>query len=395
MYCTLKTETLREALEAVRLTVPLRTSLPVLSQVLLKAEGGSLRLTGTDLDNRLELSIEAGVHEPGSACAPLRQLQRVLLSVGDAETVELWNGKTVLALEAGGLATRLEALPPDEFPSEREEDDAPLRAFTLPTSEIARIQAAAKFVSSEETRPILNGVCLRWGKGGMTACGTNGHHLLETAVADPAAESDTWPRDGEAIIQPRALSFVDPDGDPVQVEIWKGFIRLQQGRAAMVSRLIKGPYPNWRQVIPQRGKASTVVEIDRLQLLGAAQRASAVLGPDHQTGRGTFRFDPLDSSGPAALVLSVNDPCRGWSREELVADVAGDGIEIGLNVQKLARCLEAFTDESVRLHLTAPERAVLFEADADVGIRSILMPLRVFERDEDPPSAPKPTAVHV
>jgi DNA polymerase-3 subunit beta len=368
MKFTITREKLQEGLAAVAGSVPTRTTLPVLSNLLLETDGDGVRLSGTDLDTAVSVRVAADVEEPGAITAPARKLQEIARELPVAPVGIATQGDGI-AISGGRSKFRLNGLPKDEFPAF---PAVPFEeSWRLTGKELSELISHVSFaVSTEETRPILNGVLWELREGEMRMVATNGHRLAKMTI----------PRDGsggvgDLIVHPRALGQVEklfkPE-DQVEVARSENHLAFRGPDVQIFTRLIEGPYPNYDQVIPKDNDKSLIVEKAGLN---SAIRRMAIVASDQ-----THRIR-LALGGPT-LRFSVQTPDLGEANEELEVEYDGAPLEIGFNANYLLELLRYMPTDEVKLSFRAPERAATMEPVGNEDTPDFLclvMPLRLLD----------------
>lgn len=373
MRFTITRDALKGLLAAVTPAVPSRSTLPVLSHVLLEAEGDTLRATGTDLDLAVRTQAPARDVTDGAICAPLAKLRDLAnqFPAGDV-SVELAGSELVLRFKGGRF--KLNAIPADDFPGTKWPSFAD--AWTVPTAELlGGVDLVAFAASTEETRPILNGVLWHLRDGEMWWVATNGHRLARASMPAPQGAEAVF-GGKEAILHPRALTLARSlfAGAPtMEVSRTETHLALRAGESVLVARTIEGPYPNYDQILPRENNKELVVDVAALrQAVGRV----AVLAND-QTHRIAAGMAP-----GAGLTLSVETPDHGSAEEVVGGDYTGDELRIGFNANYLAEILKKVETKRVRWTFSAPERVAEFlPVDQDGSVRTgfLVMPLRLLD----------------
>jgi len=368
MRFTITRENLLQGLGAVAGSIPTRTTLPVLSNILIEAEEGAVRMSGTDLDTSVSVRVPAEVAEPGAITAPAKKLQEIARELPGATEVST-QGDSIF-INSGRSRFKLNGLPRDEFPAFPRVDFT--ESWRVTGAELQRLITHVSFAAStEETRPILNGVLWQLRDGEMRMVATNGHRLakmtlpVEAAARVPAAD---------LIVHPRALQQVQRlfAGD-AQVEVARSenHIGFRSDTVQVYTRLIEGPYPNYEQVIPKDNDKNMVADKGALQ---GAVRRMAIVASD-QTHR--IRM----SLGGAMLRFSVESPDLGAANEELPVEYDGEPLEIGFNAQYLLELLRYMPTDEVRMSFKAPERAATMQPlgnEDTPDYLCLVMPLRLL-----------------
>ena len=368
MRFTITRENLQQGLGAVAGSIPTRTTLPVLANILLEAEDGSVRLSGTDLDTAVSVRIPAEVAEPGAITAPAKKLQEIARELPGS--VEVSTQGDTITIASGRSRFKLNGLPRDEFPA------FPKVSFdetwSLTGKDLAQLIAHVSFAAStEETRPILNGVLWQLAEGEMRMVATNGHRLAKMTLP---IEGDARVPAGDLIVHPKALVQVQklfgPD-QTVEVARSENHLGFRTDSVQVFTRLIEGPYPNYEQVIPKDNDKTMVAEKGALN---SAVRRMAIVASD-QTHR--IRM----SLGGPMLKFSVQTPDLGEATEELPVEYDGDPLEIGFNAQYLLELLRYMPTDEVRMTFKAPERAATIEPVGNEDTPDyvcLVMPLRLL-----------------
>jgi DNA polymerase-3 subunit beta len=368
MKFTVTKERLQEGLVAVAAAIPAKTTLPVLSNVLVEATKQGLRLSGTDLDIAVSTAVAADVDAEGAVTLPAKKLSDIVRELPSAPIRVTTAGEQRVSLECGRSKFKLLGLPREEFPS-----FPPVKfdkAWKAPAELVHKLVAHVAFAAStEESRPILNGVLWELRPDRMRMVATNGHRLAKMDV--PATGGST----ADLIVPPKALEQVRKLFAPdAQVEIAKSenHIGFRAGGTLVYSRLIEGPYPNYEQVIPRENDKSAAV--DKAALTAALRRMSVVASDQ------THRIRMALSGGAAKF--SVQTPDLGEAQDELALTYEGEPLEIGFNAQYLLEIMKYMPTDEVRLTFKAPERAATVEPvgwDDPASYLCLVMPLRLVD----------------
>src|SRR4051812_9215322 len=368
MRFTITRENLQQGLAAVAGSIPTRTTLPVLSNILIEAEEGAVRMSGTDLDTAVSVRVPADVAEPGAITAPAKKLQEIARELPGA--TEMSTQGDSIFINSGRSRFKLNGLPRDEFPAFPRVDFT--ESWRVTGAELQRLITHVSFAAStEETRPILNGVLWQLRDGEMRMVATNGHRLAKmTLPVEAAAQVPAV----DLIVHPKALQQVQRlfAGDAaVEVSRSENHIGFRSDTVQVFTRLIEGPYPNYEQVIPKDNDKNMVADKGALQ---SAVRRMAIVASD-QTHR--IRM----SLGGAMLKFSVESPDLGAANEELPVEYDGDPLEIGFNAQYLLELLRYMPTDEVKMTFKAPERAATMQPlgnEDTPDYLCLVMPLRLL-----------------
>jgi DNA polymerase-3 subunit beta len=367
MKVTITRENFQKGLSAVAATIPTRTTLPVLSNILVETEEGGLRVRGTDLDISVSIHAAGEVEREGSVTLPARKVADIAKELPDAPVEVESTGGTV-GLRCGRARFKLQALPSDEYPAFPEVSFE--EGWKLRSGELQQLSAHTSFaVSTEESRPILNGVLWQVRGSEMTMVATNGHRLAKMSVSlesEPTGESDL-------IVPPKALQQVErlfEAEDDVEIGRSESHLGFRTERTEVYTRLIEGPYPNYEQVMPTDNDKECIA--DRTQLAGAIRRM-AIVASD-QTHRVRLKF------AAGSLGLAVETPDLGEAEDEVPVEYSGDSLEIAFNANYLLEVLRYIEGEQVKIGLKAPERpAIIMPASGELDYVCLVMPLRLLE----------------
>lgn len=375
MKFTITRENLQQGLAAVAGSVPTRTTLPVLSNLLLETDGQGVRLSGTDLDTAVSIRVPADVEEDGAITAPARKLQEIARELPPSP-VNIATQGDAIAITSGRSRFRLNGLPKDEFPAFPQVpfgDGEGAEAWTLTGKELQQLISHVSFaVSTEETRPILNGVLWQLQPDQMRMVATNGHRLAKMVLPREGSADGTA---GDLIVHPKALQQVDKLlGGAEQVEIARSenHLGFRSEGVEVYTRLIEGPYPNYEQVIPKDNDKHLVVDKGALN---SAIRRMAIVASDQ-----THRIR-LSLGGPM-MKFAVQTPDLGEATEELPVEYDGEPLDIGFNANYLLELLRYMPTDEVKMSFKAPERAATMQPVGNEDTPDFLclvMPLRLLD----------------
>ncbi len=367
MKVTLTRENFQKGLSAVAATIPTRTTLPVLSNILVETVEDRLRVRGTDLDISVSVQTPAEVERQGAITVPAKKIADIAKELPD-QPVQLQSEGGRVSVVCGKARFRLNSLPSDEYPSFPE---IPFeKGWKLRSGELQRLSTHTSFaVSSEETRPVLNGVLWQLRGDEMRMVATNGHRLAKMAVKVGGAASG----EDDLIVPPKALQQVErlfDAEDELEIAKSESHLGFRSERTEVYTRLIEGPYPNYEQVLPKDHDKECVA--DRAELTAAIRRV-AIVASD-QTHRVKLSFSPEN------LGLAVQTPDLGEAEDEMPVAYTGSPLEIGFNAQYLLDVLRYIGSDEVKITLSAPERPATFQpVGSEDDYITLVMPLRLME----------------
>lgn len=370
MRFTIAREKLQEALTSVAPAVPAKTTLPVLANILVEATERGVRFSGTDLDVAVTVEVPADVEAPGALTLPAKRLGEITRELPPAPVKIAALGEQRATLECGRTKFKLLGLPRDEYPA-----FAPVEFNTgwrVKGSVLHELISRTAFaVSTEESRPILNGVLWELRPRLLRMVATNGHRLALMETEADIGEKAT----GDFIVPPRALEQVRRIFPPEEdVEIGKGenHLAFRSPIASVSTRLIEGPYPNYDTVIPRDNDRVAIV--DRASLVSALRRMSVVASD--QTHRVKLAFNT------ALLRFTVQTPDVGEGQDEIAVQYNGDALEIGFNSNYLLEILRYMPTDDIRFTFKTAERAATILPEnwsANGKYVCLVMPLRLVD----------------
>src|SRR5678809_438330 len=352
MRFTISREKLQEGLAAVTASIPTKTTLPVLANILVEATDKGIRLSGTDLDIAVTTEVTADVEATGAITIPAKKLSEIARELPPAPVKIAAAGEQRVTLDCGRSHFKILGLPRDEFPS------FPAVRFNeswrIRSGDLQKLISHTSFaVSTEESRPILNGVLWELKPEAMRMVATNGHRLARMTVP---VTSDSAPSN-DLIVPPKALEQIRrlfPEDEELEIARGDNHLGFRSPFTSVFTRLIEGPYPNYQQVIPKDNDKYAIA--DKTALTSALKRMSVIASD--QTHRIRLSFN----SG--ILRFSVQTPDLGEATDELAVRYSGDQLDIGFNASYLLEILRYIPTEEVRLTFKAPERAATIEPEA-------------------------------
>ena len=370
MRLTISREKLQEGLTAVGASVPSKTTLPVLANILLETTDRGIRLSGTDLDIAVSTEVSADVEIAGAVTIPAKKLTEIARELVPAPVKIAAAGEQRITIECGRSRFKLLGIPRDEFPSfpaVRFSDGWRIKSGDLQKL----IQHTSFAVSTEESRPILNGVLWEMRPDHMRMVATNGHRLakMDQPLATGAAGSS------DLIVPPKALEQVRrlyPAEEDLEIARGDNHLGFRSPVTSVFTRLIEGPYPNYEQVIPRDN--DRIATVDKGALTGALRRM-AIVASDQ-----THRIRMSLNAG--SVKFSVQTPDLGEAQDELPIRYTGDPLDIGFNAAYLLEILRYMPTDEVKMTFKAPERAATIEPEGwsdPSKYLCLVMPLRLVD----------------
>ncbi|MEI6560543.1 MAG: DNA polymerase III subunit beta [Verrucomicrobiota bacterium] len=339
MKFSVSKEKLLEGLQTVQNVVSTRTTLPILSNVLLQAVDGQLRFTTSDLDVGIRASVEVNVEKAGATTLPARRLLSIVRELPANEiTVEV-DSKNVASIRSGPSFFKILGLPEEEFPPLAKFENA--KTFTLRQKDLKdALKKTAYAISTDETRYVLNGILFSFRENKLTLVATDGRRL---ALVDIELE---FPRshEGDVIIPSKTVNeiarLLTDDGE-IKVSIGENQAAFEVNDTLLVSKLIEGNYPNYKQVIPAETKER--VTLERVLFHDAVHRVSLLASEKSNSVKLVFTKNNLE--------IAANTPDVGEARESLAIAYKGRDMAIAFNPEFLMAPLKNLSVDEVFLDL--------------------------------------------
>jgi DNA polymerase-3 subunit beta len=344
MNLTIAKDQILIGLQAVQNVVSTRTTLPILSNVLLRAEEDHVEFTATDLDVTVACKVEAKVKKGGSTTVPVKKLFNIVREMGGSEMDIETDDKNITSVRCNSSFYKIHGLGADEFPPlPKFKDD---KKVTLQQETVKAMMSKTSFaVSTDESRYVLNGIFISLKDHKMTMVATDGRRL---ALVDEEVDIDEK-SGGEFIVPAKAVNelnrLLQEKGD-VEIKFGENqasfALKDDKGFSVLViTKLIEGNYPNYRQVIPAEVKER--VPLGREEFLQALRRAEIMTSEKANSVKMTF--------GKNNLAITANSPEVGEARESLAVNYKGKEISIAFNPRYLIDPLNALAEDEVFFEL--------------------------------------------
>lgn len=363
MKFTISKDSFQQAIQQVQHVVSARTTLAILSNVLLRARDGVLELTTTDLDVGVTCSVPAEVEEEGATTLPARKLATIVRELPTEDIEISVDEKNVASIRSGPSFFKVLGLSSEEFPSLPRFEDA--REFRV-DQQVLRdcLRKTSYAISTDETRYVLNGILFSFKGNALTLVATDGRRLamVEQEVEFPESQ------EVDIIVPTKAvneLSRLLGDSGDVLIRVTGSQVGFNLGESLLISKLIDGNYPNYRQVIP--GEAKERIVLERETFLRAISRVSLLASDKSNSVK--FIFTP----GQVEIVAS--SPDVGEARETLAINYKGADITIAFNPEFTMAPLRNLTADEVTLHLIDEISPGVLRTG--VNFLYVLMPMRV------------------
>src|SRR6185295_7570923 len=342
-----------------------KTTIPVLSHLLLTAREDKLHLAATDLDVSLTSWCEADVKREGGIAVQAKKLTEIIRSLTGEEVLLVLEEPRVLTIRAGKSRFRIHGLSPDDFPTLPSVEEG--RRVEIPFADFRRMIAKVLFaVSAEESRFQLNGALLKLKDGSLEMVATDGHRLalVEGGLEGAGGE--------DSVLVPRkALQELQRFEGEGNLTYGRGehHLSFRLGRRELICRILEGTFPDYERVIAKDNDKKVL--FNRRNLVDAVQRAALMTGDRARAVRLQF--------APDQVVISAVNADLGEAVEEVPCDYDGPEFRVGINPDYLTQFLAAVETEKIRLELKDENtQCVGYPMEGpDARYLCVIMPMRI------------------
>ncbi len=358
---------LTHKMNAISSVVPGKTTMPILSTVLMNAEKGVFSISATDLDISVTSRVEAAVAEDGRVAAPAKKIAEIVKSLA-GETVGLECAGERITITCGKSRFVMNGRSAEDFPKLPKQESK--TSFAVDPEIIGElVHKTAYAVSGDLTRPALCGVLWEVDRKGISMVATDGHRLAKVDMAIELGAAQKV----EVIVPPKALGTLRTyaEGEKeVRVSIGENSVSFDMTGTTIYSRLLEGPFPSYQRVIPAKNEKRLV--LSRSALAEAVKRVSILAD--------TLTRQVVFSIAKDKLTLNVSTQELGEAREELDASFTGEDMDVGYNAAYVLDILRTIDAEEILFLLDRPDTAALVKPASDGGnVKQlcIVMPLRI------------------
>jgi DNA polymerase-3 subunit beta len=360
---TCSKDELVQALGVVSRAVSTRTSVQILSGILLEAQGSELRLAATDMELSLRATLSAQIEGDGSIVLPGKTFADIArLLPADEVSIEHKPAESVVHVTSGTASYTLHTYNPEDFPRLPELDA--VTTFAVEREPLLEtIHRVARAASRDESRPVLTGILVQFTAGTLVMAATDSYRL---AVKETTLEGSV--PELEAIVPARALqelARIATSGDEVEVGVHENQVIFATSGVWLTTRRIDGQFPNYKQLLPEAFEYELTVP--RLELLDVVKRAAVMIQ----------RSTPLQirfAEGELTVIARTHEV--GESKESMPIAFTGDTLEMGFNADFLRDGLESLEGDDVRVKLISPLRPAVIQGEGD-DFTYLVMPIRL------------------
>lgn len=372
MKLTLPKNNFSNALQVAARAAATRSTLPVLANILLTAEGGYLRLSATDLELGITSQTLAQVQEPGATTIPARTFADLVKTLPDGEvSLTLKPATETLQIRCGATKADLKGIPAEDFPPVEMQEAESSLAVPIPTLK-EMIQQVVFAASRDEARPVLTGVLLKVSAYCLTLAAADGFRL---AVAEASLEQEADGLGFQVVVPARALlelARVLPTDGEVQITPHPGRIVFRAENLQVVTQLIDANFPEYEAVIPRAYDTRAV--LGKASFLNACSQAAIFAAQENHVTR--LQFTPANGV-PGTVLVSAQATETGEQQSELPGTIEGKSLAIAFNVRYLQDALKVIDAPEIMLEMTAPNCPGLLRPVGQEGFLHVLMPMHI------------------
>lgn len=356
---------LQNAISVALKGVSTRSTLPVLSGILLDAQGDRLVMQATDLELSIQYSAAALVEEEGRAVLPGKLFSEIVKNLSDAAVhVEARDDQAFITCDTSSFS--IKALSPDDFPGFPSVDihqriEIPFAQFSSMVKRVSRV------VSKDESRAILTGVLITLENGLLRMVATDSYRLAVTEATLPNSSADEF----QAVISGAFLSEIaslPKAASPVSIALADNQIVVNCEDTVFINRRIEGNFPNYKQLLPDSYATRATLDVDRL--VAGVKRAS-LLG----SSTSPVKFD-LNAASQTAQVSAASQDV-GSAQETIPCEIEGDDVEIAFNYAYVLEGLSAVSGDRVNLEIQTALKPGIFRAEEPENYLYLVMPVRI------------------
>ncbi|MBU1151697.1 DNA polymerase III subunit beta [Patescibacteria group bacterium] len=365
VFCTQRD--LDRALSIVDKAISPNNTLPVLNNILLKAEGKRLYFSATNLEIAISCNIDADVRGEGAITVPAKLISNYISLLND-EKVELSIVEGMsLAVNSSSSSTKIKCISADEFPLIPKIEKA--KEYKVKMDDLHEAINETTFAASMNTsRPVLSGVLLDYDKDGMKLVTTDSYRLAEKKLKLSAGKEDV-----SCIIPAKTMielgKVITKSGEKeVKIMISDNQILFTSGGVEMISRLIEGKFPDYKKIIPTEHKSVLEVNVEDLSLV--LKRVSLFARENNNSVK-------LSATNDGKLLISSEETKVGEEKAELLIKIEGENNKISLNAQYLLDVLTYISADKIKILINDKVSPALIKPVKGDDYIYIIMPLKV------------------
>lgn len=355
-------------LSVVNRAVSPNNTLPVLNNILIRAEGKKVSFFATNLEIAISASLDAQIQNEGSLTIPSKSFSSYIGLIQDSEVSISTSGNTLI-IESTGSHTDMKGISSEEFPLVPKLKD-PVQ-FKMPTEGLQHAIDMVVFAASTNiSRPILTGVYVQIEGTKVKLAATDSYRLAEKTLhlkQDSGVDLSFVLPSRTAAELSRILGASSEEGQMLEISLSKGQVLFKLGAFEMISRLIEGNYPDYEKILPKESKM--IADLNTEEFILGLKKVSVIV----REGNNNVRT----SVGSGRVRISSDETQVGKGDVEIPVDAKGESVEASLNVQYLLDVLSHLNSDRVHFSLNDSLSPVKVTPVSESDYMHIIMPLKV------------------
>ncbi len=366
MKLTILQSNFSKAINQVSRVVGARTTLPVLNNILLSATKGKIELSATDLEIGIITSTIGKIEEEGEITLPAKLLTDFIANNRD-ESIEVITEGTKATLKSAHYEAEIVGISAEEFPKiptiEQKEE------ISLAKDQIfSGLKKTVIATANDETRPVLAGVFFSFDKNELILAATDSYRLSEIKI-----KTETEIPERKMIVPSRTINEVirlmsSDSVEKVMISSTPNQVSFRLNETQIVSRLIEGAFPNYKQIIPTESKIKVTVDFGEFQ---AAVKMSSLFAKDSANNNVKIK------TGKDTIIISSALLQTGSAKSEIAAKITGGEIEVAFNARYILDILPVISSKKIEINLNDSFSAGIVSSPDEPDFIYIIMPLKL------------------
>ncbi len=370
MEFTVRKFDLLQELTLIQGVVERKTTIPILANVLVRAEGGELGIAATDLEIALKSVCVSKTTVPGTITLPAKRLYEIVRALPDKEIKFKRGEANWVTMTCGSSRFRIAGLPQDDFPTLAEPKSALAK---LPSEALAKLITRTIFaISTEDSKYTLSGALLLLKPGSITMVATDGHRLAHVEKADTLEDVS---EEIKVLVPRKAMGelvrMISESADTENIGFSRDDTHLffDMGKRLLISRMLTGQFPNYEAVLPRNN--DRIITVNREEVAAAIKRVAILSDERSHTVKLAL------TGGTMEITASHSD--LGEAHETLEVDYSKEDLQVGFNFQYLLDFLTTADEPEVNFEFKDSESAAQLKAQpaGDYNYRYVVMPMRI------------------
>ena len=343
MRISIKRDDLLLGIQSVIGAITQKNTLPILLNVLLEVNN-NVKITATDLDIGITATIDARIHEKGAVTVPAKRFADIIKELPNTEIEIIAKKNNTIIIKTETTTFKILTTPKDEFPQLPK--PTTIEEMTINQKDLKQMLLATTFaMSRDETRYVLNGICFTISKNNITLIATDGRRL---SIIKHKQATNTQEEKKYIIPTKTTQELLKNlnETEQTKIQFSKNQVTFYLNNLHIVSRLVEGEFPDYKQAIPKEADKKLIIE--RNKLIPAIKRASLLTTPESQAIKLQLTKNKL--------VVSKTTPEIGETKEEIGVKYTGNDLLVGFNPTYLQEALKSIKQDIVEIELTGPDK---------------------------------------